>query len=124
MADRAVPVLPARDLTATRDFYGRFGFTASSASADYLILRRGELQLEFFPHPDLVPWGSHHMCSIRVADLDALWNAIRGAGVPVADRGFPRLHPPRVESWGGRVGFLVDLDGTQLNLIEEPQSRR
>ena len=120
MVDRAVPVLPSRDLTATRDFYGTFGFSAAYEASDYLILRRGDLQLEFFPHPDLVPWGSDHMCSIRVADLDALWNAIRAAGVVVTNTGFPRLHAPRVESWGGRVGFLVDIDGTQLNLVEEP----
>lgn len=120
MVDRAVPVLPSRDLTATRAFYGGFGFQPAYEAADYLILRRDDLQLEFFPHPDLMPWGSDHMCSIRIADLDALWQAIRASGVAVADSGFPRLHPPRIESWGGRVGFLVDLDGTQLNLIEEP----
>lgn len=122
MADRAVPALPSRDLAATRAFYGRWGFTCTYDADGWLILQRGPLHLEFFAHPDLDPATSHFQCCLRVADLDGLWSEIRAAGVPVADRGFPRLHPPRVESWGGRVGFLVDPDGTQVNLIARPAS--
>ena len=32
--------------------------------------------------------------------------------------GIPRLHPVMPQPWGQRAGFLIDPDGTQLNLIE------
>jgi len=34
--------------------------------------------------------------------------------------GWPRLHRPTVEEWGGKVGALIDPDGTLLRLIQEP----
>jgi hypothetical protein len=38
----------------------------------------------------------------------------------VAERaeGHPRLHAPSLQPWGRRVAHLIDLDGTQVNLIE------
>ncbi|MGB7239140.1 MAG: hypothetical protein WBD41_24575, partial [Rhodococcus sp. (in: high G+C Gram-positive bacteria)] len=78
----------------------------------------GALRLEFFRFPDLVPEDSSFMCSIRVDDVDELYRKIEDAGVVVRPVGRPRLHPVRLQRWGQRVGFLVDPDGTQLNLIE------
>ena len=118
MADHAVPNLPSRDLAATTAFYGRFGFAQTWRDDDWLILRRGVMDLEFFRHPELDPATSAFMCSIRVDDLDGLYRQILGAGVEEKATGRPRLHPIRTERWGGRVGFLVDIDGTQLHLIQ------
>lgn len=120
VADRAVPNLPSRDLLRTREFYGGFGFTEHYRDDAWLILRRGELQLEFFAHPDLDPSTSAFQCAIRVADLDELWGALVTAGVPVQSSGFPRLQEPRMQAWGLRAGYLTDPDGTQLTLIAEP----
>jgi catechol 2,3-dioxygenase-like lactoylglutathione lyase family enzyme len=119
MTDRAVPNLPSRDLDATVDFYGRFGFAPTFRDDGWLILARGGVVLEFFLHPAIDPLASAAMCSIRVADVDALYEAVRAAGVPEQNTGFPRLHPIARERWGGRVGYLVDLDGTQVHLIED-----
>ncbi|WP_137844442.1 bleomycin resistance protein [Microbacterium sp. 2FI] len=117
--DRAVPNLPARDLGATEDFYARIGFVTAFRDGGWMILRRGDLQLEFFPWPDLDPATSSSRCTIRVADVDELVATIRAAGVPIADRGFPRLHEVREQDWGLRAGHLVDPDGNLLTLIEE-----
>ncbi|PPG42755.1 bleomycin resistance protein [Pseudoclavibacter sp. RFBA6] len=119
MRDRAVPNLPSRDFDATADFYGSFGFERSFLDEGWMILARGTVVLEFFPHPKVDPYSSAAMCSIRVADVDALYAAILATGVPEGRVGFPRLHPVAREAWGGRVGYLVDIDGTQLNLIGE-----
>lgn len=81
------------------------------------MLRRGELRLEFFPSPDLVPEESAFMCSVRVDDVDELYRQIRAAGVVEKTVGFPRLHPVQLQQWGRRAGFLIDPDGTQLTLI-------
>ncbi|RFA12584.1 bleomycin resistance protein [Subtercola boreus] len=118
MTDHAVPNLPSRDFDDTIAFYGGFGFDLAYRADDWLILRRRELQLEFFPYPDLVPEQSSFMCSIRVDDADQLYRQIRDSGVGEKSAGRPRLHPVRLQPWGQRAGFLIDPDGTQLHLIQ------
>lgn len=119
MADRALPNLPSRDFQATVAFYSGFGFEVSFRDDSWLILRRGDLQLEFFPFPALIPAESSFMCTVRVADVDALWSAVAASGVPQTPRGIPRLVPVEQRAWGFRSGALIDLDGTQLTLVED-----
>jgi catechol 2,3-dioxygenase-like lactoylglutathione lyase family enzyme len=118
MTDRAVPNLPSRDFDATAAFYGSFGFEPTFRDDRWLILSRGTLVLEFFPFRDVSPESSSFMCSVRVDDVDELYGSIREAGVEEKSTGAPRLHPVATQYWGQRVGYLVDLDGTQLHLIE------
>ena len=113
MTDHAVPNLPSRDFDDTVAFYGEFGFEREYRDEGWLILRRGELRLEFFLFPGLVPEESSFMCSVR-----GLYRQINEAGVLEKTTGRPRLHPVQLQPWGQRAGFLVDPDGTQLNLIE------
>lgn len=120
MTDRAIPVLPSRSFDATVAFYGAFGFEPTFRDDGWLILTLGDLQLEFHHAPDVDPASSGAMCVLRVADVDALHRAIRRAGVVEETEGFPRLHPVRREASGLRIGYLVDVDGTQLNLVEDP----
>lgn len=116
--DRAVPNLPSRDFDVTESFYGGFGFERVFRDDGWMILARGGLQLEFFPHPDIDPAASDFMCSIRVSELDQLYDAIRRSGVAERATGAPRLHPVRMQPWGLRAGYLIDPDGTQLALID------
>ena len=83
-----------------------------------MILRRGAVTLEFFPFPDLDPAESSFGACLRLDDLDGFHAVCRDAGVPEQRTGWPRLVPPRVEQWGGRVGYLVDPDGTLLRLVQ------
>lgn len=119
MPDRAVPNLPSRDFDATVEFYRGFGFQTEYRDGGWLILRRGGIQLEFFLAPEIDPYASWSMCSIRIADLDEMYAAVRGAGVPERTTGIPRLVPIALQEWGHRAGFLIDVDGTQLHLIED-----
>lgn len=121
MTDRAVPNLPSRDLDATIAFYGGFGFEPTYRDDGWLILRRGDLLLEFFLHPGVAPEASSFMCSIRVDDVDALYRQIRASGVIESSVGAPRLHPVTVQPWGQRAAFLIDPAGTQLHLIQNDQ---
>lgn len=117
--DLAVPNLPSSDFDVTEAFYGGFGFERLFRDQGWMILTRAELQLEFFPAPDLDPFSSNFMCCLRVADVDELYDAMLRSGVPVVTAGMPRLHPVRMQTWGLRAGYLVDPDGTQLTLIEQ-----
>ncbi len=118
MTDRAVPHLPSRDFEATVAFYRGFGFEPTHRDREWLIMERGDLQLEFFPAAELDPAQSSFMCGLRVDDLDALYAAIQASGVTERRDGHPRLHAPVLQPWGRRVAHLIDLDGTQVNLIE------
>ncbi len=118
MTDHATPNLPARDFEATALFYAKLGFEEGWRDDGWMILSRGDLTLEFFPHPDLNPWTSSFSCCLRVDDLDSLYAACLAAGLPETTCGQPRLHPPVIEDWGGRIAALIDLDGTLLRLIQ------
>ena len=120
MADRATPNLPARDLDATARFYAGLGFSTTYRDAGWLIVERGGLWLEFFPDPDVDPASTAAGCCLRVDDVDALYAAGVAAGLPETHLGQPRLHPPQVEASGMRIGYLVDLDGNLLRLVQNP----
>src|SRR5258705_9883258 len=118
MSDTATPNLPSRDFGKTSQFYSALGFSESWRDGRWMILRRGELTLEFFPHPELDPWTSSFGCCLRLDDLNSFYATCKNAGLSEGDKGQPRLHPPKVESWGGRIAYLVDPDGTLLRLIQ------
>jgi catechol 2,3-dioxygenase-like lactoylglutathione lyase family enzyme len=75
--DRVTPTMPSRDLAATSAFYARLGFREVFRDAGWLIVARGPLQLEFFPHPDLDPCASYGGGCLRVSDAQALrWSTV------------------------------------------------
>jgi catechol 2,3-dioxygenase-like lactoylglutathione lyase family enzyme len=116
--DHATPNLPARDFDATVAFYAVLGFEKRWRDAGWMILERGGLKLEFFPFPDLDPAESSFGACLRLDDLDTFYAACKAADIPEARTGWPRLKPPKVEHWGGRVGYMVDPDGTLLRLVQ------
>lgn len=118
MADRATPNLPARDFAATARFYAALGFAERYRDEGWMILERGGLMLEFFHHPEVDPLTSWFSCCLRLDGLDAFYAACKAAGLPEAGTGQPRLHPPRTQPWGGRMGALIDPDGTLVRLIQ------
>jgi hypothetical protein len=115
--DHATPNLPSRDFDVTSRFFTALGFTEGYRDSGWMILRRGDVQLEFFPFPDLDPATSSFGSCLRLDDLDAFYAVCQSAGVPERNAGWPRLVPARLEHWGGRVGALVDPDCTLLRLI-------
>lgn len=118
MADHATPNLPSRDFAATSRFYGALGFVESWRDEGWMILRRGGLTLEFFPCPDLDPQQSWFSCCLRLDELERFYAACKAAGLREMSVGYPRLHPPQVESSGLRIAYLVDLDGSLVRLIQ------
>lgn len=118
MTDRANPNLPSRDFDVTNSFYNSLGFVESWRDDGWMILKRGDLVLEFFPHPQLDPKKSWFSCCLRLDDLDAFYESCRMTGLTESSHGQPRLHPPKLEDWGGRVGAVIDPDGSLLRLIQ------
>lgn len=105
--------LPSRDFDATEAFYARLGFTRAWRDADWMILRRGDAVIEFFPHPDLIPAQSRFSACIRCDDPDALLSEIASFDLP--DRGIPRLHPGLQRTTRDlRIFAIVDPDGSLI----------
>jgi hypothetical protein len=120
MTDHATPNRPSPDFEATSRFYAALGFSESWRDEGWMILRRGELMLEFFPYPDLDSRSNSFSCCLRLDDLDGFYSVCRKAGVPEARTEIPRLVPPRVEESGLRIAYLVDPHGTLIRLIQNP----
>jgi catechol 2,3-dioxygenase-like lactoylglutathione lyase family enzyme len=118
MTDHATPNLPSRDFDRTEAFFAKLGFVRRWRDEGWMILERGTLKLEFFHDPTVDPLTSSFGSCLRLDDLDSFYAQARSTGLPESRTGQPRLHPPRVEPWGGRVGALVDPDGTLLRLIQ------
>jgi hypothetical protein len=118
MSDHATPNLPSRDFEVTSRFFKPLGFAVTWRDESWMILMRGSLKLEFFLDATTDPATSSFGSCLRLDDLDAFYDVCVSAGVPEKRTGWPRLHPPRVEAWGGRVGALIDPDGTLFRLIQ------
>lgn len=118
MTDHSTPNLPSRDFEATARFYGALGFIESWRDDGWMILKRGTLLLEFFPFPDLDPLQSSFSCCLRLDELDRFYSACKAAGLVEKRVGQPRLNPPRVESSGLRIAYMVDPDGSLVRLIQ------
>jgi hypothetical protein len=120
MPDTATPNLPSRDFGTTFAFYDRLGFSEAYLDEGWMILRRGGVVLVFFPARDLEPAESSFGCCLRLDDVDAFYRVCLDSGLPESSKGFPRLHPVRLEESGLRIGALIDPEGTLLRLIGNP----
>ena len=120
MSDFATLNLPSRHFEDTARFYGQFGFKQTWSDPGWMILKRDDLTLEFFPFPDLDPAGSSFSCCFRMSDVGAFFEVLSSAGVPETTRGWPRVHRPKREPWGGIVGALIDPDGSLIRLVQAP----
>lgn len=118
MTDRATANLPARSLDETEAFYAALGFNVAFKDEGWMILQRGSLELEFFPHPELDPKQSWFSACLRVDDLDALYAAFQQAGLPNDCWSTPRLTPPVIEDHGMRIFALVDPNGSLIRCID------
>ena len=114
----ATPNLPSRDFENTSRFYSTLGFAETWRDKGWMILKRGRLTLEFFPHPELDRW----QAGLAVAFGWTTWmlsiTICKDAGIPEGCKGQPRLHPPEAQSGGRRVGAFVDPDGSLVRLIQ------
>jgi catechol 2,3-dioxygenase-like lactoylglutathione lyase family enzyme len=116
LTDLAIPTLPSRSLPATVAFYRQLGFEGDihAASGAYAILRRGDLELHFFSHSELVPADSFAGCYLRVGEVETFYRACLAANLP--QQGIPRIDPLATKPWGMREFAVVDPDGNLLRI--------
>jgi catechol 2,3-dioxygenase-like lactoylglutathione lyase family enzyme len=113
--DLAIPQLPSRSIEKSLAFYARLGFEGEAFPGhDYAIIVRGTLELHFFLHEALKPEESAFSCYLRVQDVDEIYKAFAGAGLP--KKGIPRIDVLEVKPWGMKEFALVDEDGTLIRI--------
>lgn len=105
---RAIPILPSLDIARTRTFYeDRLGFVGQHyAAEDYLIVRRGEIELHFWRTDDkaLPPVSSAYVRGRDIRDLHADFTS----------RGAEKLSGITERSWGMTEFYVWDPDGNLL----------
>jgi catechol 2,3-dioxygenase-like lactoylglutathione lyase family enzyme len=120
----AVPIMPATDLDATLSFYERLGFkNAGSAPTEwnYLIIRRGTVQLHFYGDPQVDPLVTSFSCYVYTADADALYDEWDAIGVATDPETGSRLQGPPVDTdYGMREFALVDPSGNLIRVGSPP----
>jgi hypothetical protein len=112
MADFAVPTLPMKNSTATRQFYEKLGFVCAHEVAppdSFLFMIRNGVQLQFFESPFLDGTMRDHTCYIYVDDLQATYDAFAKAKVG-------KLLPIERKPWGVPEFVLVDLNENMLRV--------
>jgi hypothetical protein len=105
MFQRAVPILPVRDVGAALDLYGRLGFDVRAyPGGDYGYVSRDGVEI----HLGRAPESDRHRTTayVHVLDADAVAAEWRAAGAEV--------HGPQDTEWGKHEGALVDPDNNVL----------
>ncbi len=118
MNDRITANLPSKDFDATVGFYGRLGFDVGFRKEDWLILERGALEVEFFPHPAVDPLNSWFSACIRVDDIEGLLTAWSVLGLSADPKATPRLTDIFRLPDAPRMFALVDEDGSLLRVLD------
>ncbi|HHZ5707400.1 TPA: hypothetical protein ACWKPX_005047, partial [Escherichia coli] len=55
---------------------------------------------------------------LRLDDLAEFYRQCKSVGIQETSSGYPRIHAPELQEWGGTMAALVDPDGTLLRLIQ------
>jgi catechol 2,3-dioxygenase-like lactoylglutathione lyase family enzyme len=119
----SVPILPSKNLDATLAFYERLGFEnvgAAPSERNYLIIRRGSVQLHFYGDPEVDPLTTSSSCYIFTDDADALYEAWNAIGVPTDAGSGSRLEGPADTDYGMREFALVDPSGNLVRVGSPP----
>ncbi len=114
----AIPILPARDLSETRAFYERLGFTTAGwwpeAFGGYAILVKGDLTMHFFSYPELSLKENYGQCYWRVTDPDALYADLGQADLSA----WPNARIVAIENkpWGTREFSMLDPNSNLIRI--------
>ncbi|MFB7718222.1 bleomycin resistance protein [Nocardia sp. NPDC056100] len=128
----AVPILPARNVAATLEFFARLGFEVEAYDTGYGFVHRDAVELHYTGAPDHDPWHAAGAAFIAVEDADRLRAEFVSAGVWPTDSDDPpctdselhrrwdageelaRVTPAEDKPWRMREFALMDPDNNLL----------
>ncbi|HET8705036.1 MAG TPA: VOC family protein [Pseudomonadales bacterium] len=107
----SVPILASLNLRESAQFYvEKLGFAQVLLIENYLILRRGGAELQFWLCSD-PQIAANTACYIRTEDIELLYQEFAARGV--------EMKPPVLQPWGMVEMYLLDPHG---NLLKFGQS--
>ncbi|MFC8680381.1 bleomycin resistance protein [Microbacterium ureisolvens] len=118
MTERAVPILPSRDLTETLSFFERLGFENRGAPPEewqYLIIGRGTIELHFTEDASVDPLRTAAMCYLYVDDAQRVYDDWADLVEPDRATG-SRIERPVDTDYGMREFAVVDRSGNLLRI--------
>jgi catechol 2,3-dioxygenase-like lactoylglutathione lyase family enzyme len=119
MLEKLCPIMPCRDIAATREFWSALGFVRTSYDdpPEYLIMERDGAEVHFFLSPGHDPLKDAPSAYLRLSDVDALDAEWAALGLP--PEGIPRLMRAEDKPWGMRELALIDPDGNLIRAGQE-----
>jgi catechol 2,3-dioxygenase-like lactoylglutathione lyase family enzyme len=108
----AVPTLPSRDLAETLSFYETLGFSNAGDAPhvwDYLIVRRGGIELHFYAAEAADSGG----CFVWLHDADRTYEEW-------ADVAGPEISAPEDTPYGVRSFAVIDPSGNRIQFGSGP----
>ena len=114
--ERAIPILPADDLTVAKHFYvDQLGFRVTFEETDgktgIMGVARGTIELTI--DSPMNGHGRDACVSLRVDDVDTYYNEWRSRTAITG--------PPRDEPWGARTFSVHDPSGNTIFVIGPPR---
>jgi catechol 2,3-dioxygenase-like lactoylglutathione lyase family enzyme len=114
------PFVPAKDFEKSKRFYADLGFKVEPLGPDLAAVSFGAhsfLLQNYF----VGQWAENFMMHMLVSDLRPWWKHI--AALDLAARyAVPDPKPPRLESWGLNVAYVIDPSGVLWHFAERPSS--
>ncbi|MEM9129039.1 MAG: bleomycin resistance protein [Pseudomonadota bacterium] len=117
--ERITANLPSIDFDETEAFYAKLGFQTSYKGDGWMILKRGTLEVEFFPHPDLDTSTSWFSACMRLDGIDEMFKEWVELGLPTEGNDLPRLGPPVKFENAPRMFFLHDPNGSLWRVLDD-----
>ncbi|GAA4554099.1 bleomycin resistance protein [Amycolatopsis samaneae] len=123
MAEKTIPTLTCRAVQPVADFYTALGFAVTMLQKSpypYLIVERGDIELQFFGMKDYDPAESLQGCYVLTDDVDTLYETFRSGlkafygKIPL--RGIPRIGPLKDMSYGLRQFLMTDPGGNSIRI--------
>lgn len=103
------PKLPMRNPAETKSYYREIGFDEIADYGDYLIMRRGQIEIHFFQFTELNPLENYGQVYIRASDVEKLYEDFLGGGIVIHPNG-----PLQKKPWGQTEFSLLDPDNNLL----------
>lgn len=111
----AVPIIPARDIGATAEWYrDQLGFAIHHVEREYGIVGRDDVFIHFWGPSGIEPAASMTMLRIGVAKIQQLYQHCLAAGI---------VHPNATlerKEWGCDEFGITDYDGNLVTFFEFP----
>ena len=108
-----IPILPARDIAETVEFYVKLGFDVvrlhEGFGAPYLLLRRDDVELHFVHSPTTRARENDSSCYLRLVDAQGVYDEW-------APLGLAGVRPIKDTPWGMREFAVVDPSGNLVRI--------